>query len=409
MEQEWVLSVSDLNEYVRRSLAADPMLHGLRLRGEISNFKRHSSGHWYFTLKDEACRINCVMFRQNNTGVTMRPADGLAVIVSGSVSLYVQGGAYQFYCDAMRPDGIGSLYARFEALKARLTREGLFDAGRKRPLPLLPQGIAVVTSPTGAVLHDIRTVTARRNPAVPLTLLPVRVQGEGAAEEIALAIRRAGTLPGVDVIITGRGGGSMEDLWAFNEECVVRAIAESPLPVISAVGHETDVTLADFAADVRAATPSMAAELAVPEREELRETLAVMRRRLHQAAQTCVLAQEQQLAALRERLLACHPAQRLAVQQHQLALLRQALGAAMTARLHDAQTRLTSQRAKLTVLSPLAVLGRGYALALRDGVPVTSARMARQGERLLLRFQDGTVAVRMEKEKEHGSQEKTDL
>lgn len=409
MEQEWVLSVSDLNEYVRRSLAADPMLHSLRLRGEISNFKRHSSGHWYFTLKDENCRINCVMFRQNNIGVTMRPADGMAVIVSGSVSLYVQGGAYQFYCDAMRPDGIGSLYARFEALKARLTREGLFDAGRKRPLPLLPRGIAIVTSPTGAVLHDIRTVTARRNPAVPLTLLPVRVQGDGAAEEVARAIRQAGTLPGIDVIITGRGGGSMEDLWAFNEECVVRAIAESPLPVISAVGHETDVTLTDFAADVRAATPSMAAELAVPEREELRETLDVLRRRLYQAAQACALAQEQQLAALRERLMACHPAQRLAAQQHQLTMMRQALAAAMTARLHGVQTRLTSQQAKLTALSPLAVLGRGYALALRDGVPVTSARAARQAECLTLRFQDGAVTVRIEKEKEHGGKEETDL
>ena len=164
MEQDWILSVSDLNEYVRRSLAADPMLHSLRLRGEISNFKRHSSGHWYFTLKDEDSRINCVMFRQNNMGVSIRPADGMAVIVSGSVSLYVQGGAYQFYVDAMRPDGVGSLYLRYEALKAKLAKEGLFDAGRKRPLPLLPRGIAIVTSPTGAVLHDIRTVSARRNP-----------------------------------------------------------------------------------------------------------------------------------------------------------------------------------------------------------------------------------------------------
>ena len=181
MEQDWVLSVSDLNEYVRRSLAADPMLQGLRLRGEISNFKRHSSGHWYFTLKDAQSRINCVMFRQYNMGVSLRPADGMAVIVSGSVSLYVQGGAYQLYVQAMRPDGLGSLYAQFEERKTRLAREGLFDAGKKRPLPLVPRGIAIVTSPTGAVLHDIRTVSARRNPAIPLTLLPVRVQGDGAA------------------------------------------------------------------------------------------------------------------------------------------------------------------------------------------------------------------------------------
>ncbi len=281
MEQDWVLSVSDLNEYVRRSLAADPMLQGLRLRGEISNFKRHSSGHWYFTLKDAQSRINCVMFRQYNMGVSLRPADGMAVIVSGSVSLYVQGGAYQLYVQAMRPDGLGSLYAQFEERKARLAREGLFDA-EKAPFASCAPGDCHCNfahrSGVARYTHGVR----QRNPAIPLTLLPVRVQGDGAAEEIAAAIRQAGKLPGIDVIITGRGGGSLEDLWAFNEECVVRAIAESPVPVISAVGHETDVTLADFAADARAATPSMAAELAVQDRAELLARLEALRRQLGQ-------------------------------------------------------------------------------------------------------------------------------
>lgn len=409
MEQDWILSVSDLNEYVRRSLAADPMLQGLRLRGEISNFKRHSSGHWYFTLKDAQSRINCVMFRQYNMGVTLRPMDGMAVIVSGSVSLYVQGGAYQLYVQAMRPDGLGSLYAKYEELKARLAREGLFDAGKKRPLPLVPRGIAIVTSPTGAVLHDIRTVSARRNPAIPLTLLPVRVQGEGAAEEVAQAIRKAGTLPDIDVIITGRGGGSLEDLWAFNEECVVRAIAQSPIPVISAVGHETDVTLADFAADARAATPSMAAELAVQDRAELLMRLHAMRRQLEQTLLHQVTVRQRLLSDLRTRLTACHPVQRLAAQEHALATLKAGICTAMRRRLDQASAEVAQQKAKLEALGPMAVLGRGYALVLHGHTPVTCAQAAGKAQRLTLRFYDGTVNVRTEKEKEHGGQEKGNL
>lgn len=409
MEQDWVLSVSDLNEYVRRSLAADPMLQGLRLRGEISNFKRHSSGHWYFTLKDAQSRINCVMFRQYNMGVSLRPADGMAVIVSGSVSLYVQGGAYQLYVQAMRPDGLGSLYAQFEERKARLAREGLFDAGKKRPLPLVPRGIAIVTSPTGAVLHDIRTVSARRNPSIPLTLLPVRVQGDGAAEEIAAAIRQAGKLPGIDVIITGRGGGSLEDLWAFNEECVVRAIAESPVPVISAVGHETDVTLADFAADARAATPSMAAELAVQDRAELLARLEALRRQLGQLFLQQVLLRQQLLGTLRTRLTACHPVQRLAAQEHALATLKAGIRTAMLRRMDEAAADVARQKAKLEALGPMAVLGRGYALVMRGRSPVTSAQAASKAQSLTLRFYDGVVGVRVEREKEHGGQEEGNL
>ena len=385
------------------------MLHSLRLRGEISNFKRHSSGHWYFTLKDEDSRINCVMFRQNNMGVSIRTADGMAVIVSGSVSLYVQGGAYQFYVDAMRPDGVGSLYLRYEALKAKLAKEGLFDAGRKRPLPLLPRGIAIVTSLTGAVLHDIRTVSARRNPAIPLTLLPVRVQGEGAAEEIAAAIRKAGTLSNIDVLITGRGGGSMEDLWAFNEECVVRAIAECPVPVISAVGHETDTTLADYAADVRAATPSMAAELAVQDRLELLGEVAALRQQLTKSMEYRLSEEAQRLAHLRTRLTGCHPAQRLAQQEHQMDKLRTRLNTAAQARVTALTASVAEYRAKLTALGPMAVLGRGYVLAMHAGKPVTTAVMARQIGRMELRFQDGALNVTAEGERTHGNEKESDL
>ena len=250
------LTVSQLNDYVRRSLASDPILQRINLRGEISNFKVYSSGHWYFTLKDEQSRIDCALFRQYAYGVRFRPQDGMKVLVSGTAGLYVQGGKYQFYADGMEQDGMGELYQRYLQLKEKLTAEGLFDASRKRPLPLLPRKVGIVTSSSGAVLHDIRTVAGRRFPGIPLVLRPAQVQGEGAAQDIAAGLAQIARVPGVDVVIVGRGGGSMEDLWAFNEEIVVRAVAACPVPVISAVGHETDTTLCDFAADMRAPTPS---------------------------------------------------------------------------------------------------------------------------------------------------------
>ena len=417
---EWILQVSDLNEYVRRTLAADPMLRSVRLRGEISNFKRHSSGHWYFTLKDERSRISCVMFRQNALRMSLRPADGMQVIVSGSVSLYAEGGAYQFYAESMRPDGVGTLYQQFEALKARLAAEGLFDAGRKRPLPLRPGKVAVVTSPTGAVLHDIRRVSARRDPGVPLVLLPVQVQGEGAAEEIAAAIRWAGTLPGVEVIIAGRGGGSMEDLWAFNEEIVARAIADSPIPVISAVGHETDFTIADFVADVRAATPSNAAELAVPDRAELLEGLRMVRRHLTKAMDAMLTDKSRQVAYLARRLTAASPEMRLREAAHRLAqcrdrldraverplteaaprlsMLRIRLDHAMDGTLERHRQRLSRDRARLETLDPRRVLERGYAL-VTDGDRVIATRdAAMRSPRMTLHFRDGAVQVRHEED-----------
>lgn len=413
---EWILQVSDLNEYVRRTLAADPMLRSLRIRGEISNFKRHSSGHWYFTLKDEQCRINCVMFRQNAMRMSLRPADGMQVVLSGSVSLWAEGGSYQFYAENMRPDGLGTLYQQFEALKSKLAAEGLFDAGRKRPLPLRPKKIAIVTSPTGAVLHDIRNVAARRDAGVPLVLLPVQVQGVGAAESIAAAIRKAGTLTGVEVIITGRGGGSMEDLWAFNEEIVARAIAESPVPVISAVGHETDFTIADFAADVRASTPSQAAELAVPDVSELVDGLKMLRRHLAQAAMAQLRGTQARLALCQRRMETLRPDRRIAELQAAVQQTRNRLDRCMDARLtayppkmtllrmrmdHGAEEALrryaqrTSQcRTRLEALNPAGVLERGYALVLDGGRVVPDAASAPR--HMTLRFRDGTVAVQKE-------------
>ena len=417
---DWILQVSDLNEYVRRSLAADPMLRSLRIRGEISNFKAHSSGHWYFILKDDQARIACVMFRQNAMRMSLRPRDGMAVVLSGSVSLYTQSGTYQFYAENMRPDGVGGLYQQFEALKARLAAEGLFDAARKKPLPLRPKKIAVVTSRTGAVLQDIRRVSAARDPGVPLVLLPVQVQGEGAAEDIAAAIRRAGTLPGVEVIIAGRGGGSMEDLWAFNEEIVARAIADSPIPVISAVGHETDFTIADFVADVRAATPSNAAELAVPDRAELLEGLRMVRRHLTKAMDAMLTDKSRQVAYLARRLTAASPEMRLRDAAHRLeqcrdrldraverplteaaprlSLMRIRLDHAVDGMLERQRQRLSRDRARLETLDPRRVLERGYAL-VTDGDRVIATRdAAMRSPRMTLHFRDGAVQVRHEED-----------
>lgn len=412
---EWILEVSDLNEYVRAMLNADPALRSVRLRGEVSNFKRHSSGHWYFTLKDDRCRISAVMFRQNAMRMSICPMDGMSVIVSGQVSLYPESGTYQVYCENMRPDGVGTLYQQFEALKQKLQLEGLFDQARKRPLPWRPRKIAVVTSETGAVLHDIRRVAARRDPGVPLVLLPVQVQGQGAAEEIAAAIRRAGKLPGVDVIITGRGGGSMEDLWAFNEEIVARAIAESPIPVISAVGHETDVTIADFAADARASTPSNAAEMAVPDRREMIQGLREIRRHLTDAAAALVQEKRYALMSLHRRMETVRPEQRIAALKarveslkhrlnaaadapmpalaHRIALCGMRLEGAMDKRMAAPQERIDRAKARLTALNPDAVLERGYAMVLDDERVVGSVKAADKLNHMTLRFHDGSIRV----------------
>ncbi|MBR6668743.1 MAG: exodeoxyribonuclease VII large subunit [Clostridia bacterium] len=416
---EWILEVSDLNEYVRAMLNADPALRSIRLRGEISNFKRHSSGHWYFTLKDDRCRISAVMFRQNAMRQSIRPMDGLSVIVSGQVSLYPESGTYQLYCENMRPDGVGTLYQQFEALKQKLQLEGLFDPARKRPLPWRPRKIAVVTSETGAVLHDIRRVAARRDPGVPLVLLPVQVQGQGAAEDIAAAIRKAGTLPGIDVIITGRGGGSMEDLWAFNEEIVARAIAESPIPVISAVGHETDTTIADFAADARASTPSNAAEMAVPDRREIIEGLRDIRRHMTDAMAGLLQDRRYELLTLQRRMEALRPEQRitaltaqvdgmklrlnaamdakLPALAHRIGMAGMRLDAAMDKRMASPQERIDRAKARLATLNPSAVLERGYALVMDGGRVVSSAERANEIDQMTLRFRDGSVEVERRK------------
>ena len=389
----WTLSVSELNDYVRRAIASDPSLRFLSIRGEISDFKRYSSGHWYFTLKDETSMIQCVCFRQYNMRLDFRPENGMKVVLTGAVGLYAERGQYQFYAESMTRDGVGELYLKLEALKNKLMKEGLFDVAKKRPLPLLPRAIGVVTSRSGAVIHDIATVTRRRFPAMQIILRPAQVQGEGAAEDIAAGIAEISALPNVDVVIVGRGGGSLEDLWAFNEEIVVRAIAACPVPVVSAVGHEVDVTLSDLAADVRAATPSVAAEVCVPEREALIATIGKMRDAMTRAAKNDLLARRSRLALCEKRLAARHPAALMRDAQAKADLLGHRLQALMERQFTLLKTKTNQLSEQLNALGPRQALSRGYAVLLDGKQAVTSVKQAPESMAVLLR--DGRLSVRV--------------
>ena len=388
-----VLSIAVLNRYVSRSLSADPILRSVSIRGEISGFKPYPSG-WYFDLKDADAKISCVMWRDAARRTSFAPENGQQVILHGSVGLYERDGRYQFIADMMRPEGTGLLWERYERLKEKLRAEGLFDEERKRPLPLRPRRIAVVTSAEGAVWHDIRKICAARDPGVALVLVPVHVQGEMAAPEIAAAIPRAAALPEVDLLIVGRGGGSMEDLWCFNEECVARAIAACPLPVISAVGHETDFTIADFVADRRASTPSNAAEIAVQDRADALEGLRMIRERLTRAAEHLLSVRRLALTEARRRLALCSPEIGLLRQRNRLRETALALDHAMDQTLTGFARRVERQRARLEAMNPAGVLRRGYAMVMDGDRPVT--RAADAPERMTLRFADGSVAVRRE-------------
>lgn len=354
---DWALTVQELNEYVRKRLAGDPMLRGVRVRGEISGYKPHYSGHRYFILKDEASRINCVMFRQNALGLSFEPKNGDKVTLTGQVALFVRDGAYQFYVDDMEQEGAGALFLRFEKLKRQLMAEGLFDPSLKKPLPAYPHTVGIVTSETGAAVHDMIRVAKLRNPSVGILLRPAQVQGAGAAQDIADGIAELNANGRPDVILVGRGGGSMEELWAFNEEVVARAIFASRIPIVSCVGHEVDTTIADFVADVRAATPSQAAELAVPVRSDIEDRLDMLMRRADGLLRSRRQLAQSRLEAVRagyalaspEKAIIGERRQRLqelrscfALQQPQKALIddrRQALE-----RLHQANVLMNPQK-----------------------------------------------------------------
>ena len=387
------ISVTALNQYVKGLLERAPIMNGVLVRGELSNYKRYPSGHHYFTLKDAESSIRCVLFRREAASLRFVPENGTRVIAGGRVSLYPRDGAYQLYCTSLVPDGVGALALAFEQCKERLRQEGLFDQARKRPLPAFPKRIALVTSPAGAAVRDMIRILGQRWPLTEVVVVPVHVQGEGAAEEIAAALDLVGALGGYDLVITGRGGGSMEDLWAFNEEVVARAIVRCPVPVISAVGHEPDVTIADFAADVRAATPSHAAELAVPDRAELAEGLDHLSARMGQAMARTLSVRRQGLDRLAHSNGLHAPMRQ--IQERRLQLDRQSdrLRHAAALRLSGDRQRLSGLAASLDALSPFKVLARGYAIAqAADGRVVSSTEQVAPGDALTVRVTDGTVA-----------------
>ena len=402
------LTVSQLNEYVRRMFQMDPMLRAIELKGEISNLKFHQSGALFFTMKDENASISCVMYSGDVDGLQAMPFEGMRAVASGSVALYVRGGQCQFVVKRMRAQGVGVLYERLQMLKEKLGREGLFEPERKRALPPYPDTIGVVSSPTGAVIHDILNVSLRRNPDAHILLCPVRVQGIGADEEVVEAIHLLERLEHVSVIIVARGGGSMEDLWTFNEERVVRAVAMCKKPIVSAVGHETDMTLCDLAADLRAPTPSAAAECVVPVRDEMLNKIEIMRRQMQGSARNAVAERQNALKLAQIKLSANHPSLTIRRQEERLAQRMDALLRAAERQIQNRQTRLETQMAALELLSPYAALKRGYAIVQNAGRAISKAGGLCVGDEVTVRFADGVIhAEVLSKEESHG--EETDV
>ena len=389
-----ILSVTQVNEYIQGKMNADPLLSQIAVRGEISNYKCYPSGHHYFTLKDQESALKCVMFKGNAFSLRFRPESGMKVIALGRISVYPRDGQYQLYVSSMALDGIGDLYAAFEELKKKLAGKGLFAPEHKKPIPQYPRTIGVVTSSAGAAVHDILRILRKRYPLCAVRLLPVRVQGAEAPEDIAEAIRYANRFRLADLLIVGRGGGSIEDLWAFNDERVAYAIYESEIPIISAVGHEPDVTIADYVADLRAATPSNGAELAVPDRESLMQNLDALN-----AAMGAALNRQVKLCTQRLDALAASPALRsptgyLDQKRKDLTLLQNRLSASQERLLAQRNQRFVGCVAKLDAMSPLKVLSRGYAMAQgEDGRVLRSVSQTEPGQTITERFSDGSVSA----------------
>ena len=390
MDERHVFTVTELNNCVKELVESVPAFGDLLLKGEISNYKVYPSGHHYFTLKDSQSALRCVMFKGSAAKLRFRPENGMQVIASGRISVYPRDGAYQLYCSGLSADGVGDLYVAFEQLKDKLYREGLFDPAHKKPLPRYPQRIAIVTSSAGAAVHDMIRILRRRYPIAKVILLPVRVQGAEAPPEIAGAIRYADRWKIGDVIITGRGGGSMEDLWAFNDERVARAIYDCETPSISAVGHEPDVTISDFVADARASTPSNAAEIAVPDQVELLRWLRGAGDRMVQCETGRLEAARQRLDNLASKRVMRDQMAYVQDKRMELAHLQQRLGDLSGALLSRRRQRFSALAAALDAMSPLKVLGRGYAVARsRDGTILKSGREVAPGDRVSVTLSEG--------------------
>lgn len=383
-----------MTAYIRHLFERDNLLGRVRVWGELSNFRRHHSGHCYFTLKDAGASLRCVMFRSKAIGLKFVPRDGLRVRLTGNVSVYERDGNYQLYVESMLPDGLGDLSAAFAKLREKLLAEGLFDDSRKQPIPFLPKAIGVVTSPTGAALRDIVTVARRRHGGIPIFLVPAQVQGEEAPEQIVRGIELLDRSGRVDVIVIGRGGGSIEELWAFNDERVVRAVAAAVTPIVSAVGHQTDFTLSDFAADLRAATPSQAAELVVPDRLELLRRLSSTKRRLNQALRHRLIKRRLRLERCLQSSLFRRPQELLRDRSQLLDQLSERLSHALKTALDERQQRLRIANEKLNLLNPWGVLQRGYSVVRRpDGAVISSAEAVETGESLDIWLHRGKLAV----------------
>lgn len=385
------LTVSQLNAHIKTLIEGDPMLSRVAVKGELSNYKIYPSGHHYFTMKDADCAIRCVMFKSAAMKLRFRPESGMQVTATGRVSVFPRDGAYQLYVTELMPEGAGDLQVAFEQLKAKLAAEGLFDHAHKKPLPPMPKRIAVITSGAGAAVHDIIRVAGHRWPMAKILVMPVRVQGVEAPPEIVGALRYANRYQIADLIITGRGGGSMEDLWAFNDERVARAIYDSEIPVISAVGHEPDVTIADYVADKRAATPSNGAELAVPDEGEVREAIQNRNVRMEQALRKKFDALSRRLDELSVRPALTDPAVYLANKRMALDYARTNLMSAYERQIEARKAKLAGAAAKLDALSPLKVLTRGYSIVQSQGKTLRRASEASVGQRVDVKLAEGSL------------------
>lgn len=379
-------SVSELTEYIKQKFDKDEYLQSVLVEGEISNYKRHFSGHLYFTLKDESSVVKCVMFKFDTYNLDFEPKDGEKVIILGKVSVYPQSGSYQIYVKAIKKSGLGDLYQKYEELKKKLEAEGLFNDKHKKDIPFMPKVIGVLTSNTGSVIKDIINVATRRNPGVHIRLLPVPVQGEGSGEKIARAIKYMNKNKLADVLIIGRGGGSLEDLWPFNEETLARTIFESEIPIISAVGHDTDYTIADFVSDLRAPTPSAAAELAVPNILDLKNTLNVYENRLRQSLlrklENLKLQYQSSLNKLKK------PTNNINEYRMKIDHLIQIMFNNINLKIINNRNELLKINNKIELVNPLAVIERGYTLIEKDGVIVREASKLKKGDKINIRFKD---------------------
>ena len=389
------ITVQELNKYIKQKIDGDEFLNNVYVKGEISNFKLHYTGHMYFTLKDENSLIKCIMFKSYTSYLQFMPKDGMKVIILGSVSVFERDGVYQIYCKAMKEDGIGSLYEEYQKLKAKLEKEGLFNDLHKKKIPLFPKTIGVITSSTGAVIRDIINVSTRRNPNVHIRLLPVPVQGPGAAEQIAIAIKKMNEESLADVIIIGRGGGSLEDLWPFNEEIVARAIYDSKLPIISAVGHETDFTIADFVADLRAPTPSAAAELAVPNIDDVKYTIMTYQNRYKIGLKRKVELMKLRYEKCMTRRVFKEPLQKINEKAITLDMLVKSIQSNTNNKIIKAKSEFAKLISKLDALSPLKTLARGYLIAEKNNKLITKTSDVEINDILDLKLCDGNLKAKV--------------